>query len=49
MYNLPYHKEQNKNVIKKFIGSYPFVFLKGSDFENKPAFSRQALKRTKTL
>ncbi len=36
MYDLPYHKEKNEQVIKEFIASYPFAFLAGSDSENKP-------------
>ncbi len=36
MYNLPYHKEQNKQVIKAFIEQYPFAFLTGCDTENRP-------------
>ncbi len=36
MYNLPYHKESNKEVINAFIGQYPFAFLTGCDAENKP-------------
>jgi len=36
MYNLPYHKEQNEQVIKEFIARYPFAFLTGCDAENKP-------------
>ncbi len=36
MYDLPYHKEQNEQVIKEFIGRYPFAFLAGSDRENNP-------------
>lgn len=36
MYNLSYHKEQNKQVIKEFIDKYPFAFLTGCDSENKP-------------
>ncbi len=36
MYNLPYHKEQNAQVIKEFIDQYPFAFLVGCDSENKP-------------
>ena len=36
MYNLPYHKEKNEQVIKEFIAQYPFAFLTGSDLENKP-------------
>ena len=36
MYNLPYHKEQDKQIIKEFIDEYPFAFLTGCDSENKP-------------
>jgi transcriptional regulator len=36
MYNLPYHKEKNPQVIKEFIDKYPFAFLVGCDSENKP-------------
>lgn len=37
MYDLPYHKEKNEQVIKEFIEKYPFAFLSGCDAENKPA------------
>ncbi len=36
MYNLPYFKENNEQLIKEFIGKYPFAFLTGVDAENKP-------------
>ncbi len=36
MYNLPYHKEENEEVIKEFVGKYPFAFLTGCDANNKP-------------
>ncbi len=36
MYNLPYHKEQNEQVIKEFVGQYPFAFLTGCDADNRP-------------
>ncbi|HYG17256.1 MAG TPA: FMN-binding negative transcriptional regulator [Bacteroidia bacterium] len=36
MYNLPHHKENNPEIIKQFIGKYPFAFLTGCDSENKP-------------
>jgi transcriptional regulator len=36
MYNLPYHKERNEQVIKEFIDGHPFAFLTGCDSENKP-------------
>jgi transcriptional regulator len=36
MYDLPYYKERNAQVIKEFIDRYPFAFLAGCDSENKP-------------
>ena len=36
MYNLPYHKEQNEQVIKEFVARYPFAFITGCDANNKP-------------
>ncbi len=36
MYNLPYYKEKNPQVIKEFIDQHPFAFLTGCDHENKP-------------
>jgi transcriptional regulator len=36
MYDLPYHKEKNEEVIKEFMAKYPFAFLAGCDAENKP-------------
>jgi transcriptional regulator len=36
MYNLPYHKENNPQVIKEFIDQHPFAFVAGCDAENKP-------------
>jgi len=36
MYNLPYHKENNPQVLKEFIGQYPFAFLTGCDSNHKP-------------
>lgn len=36
MYNLPYHKEQNKQFIDEFIQQYPFAFLTACNSENKP-------------
>jgi len=36
MYDLPYHKEQNEQIIKEFIEKYPFAFITGCDSENKP-------------
>jgi transcriptional regulator len=36
MYDLPYYKEKNEQVIKEFIDLHPFAFLAGSDSENNP-------------
>jgi transcriptional regulator len=36
MYNLPYHKEKNQQVIREFIDSHPFAFLSGCDPGNWP-------------
>jgi len=36
MYDLPYYKEKNEQVIKEFIDQHPFAFLAGCDSENKP-------------
>jgi transcriptional regulator len=36
MYDLPYYKEHNEQVIKEFIDKHPFAFLSGCDAENKP-------------
>jgi len=36
MYDLPYHKEQNEQVVKEFIDRHPFAFLTGCDSENMP-------------
>ncbi len=36
MYNLPYHKEQNEQVVKEFIHQHPFAFLTGCDAQRKP-------------
>jgi transcriptional regulator len=36
MYNLPYYKEEDKEVILHFIHAHPFAFLSGCDENNKP-------------
>jgi len=36
MYDLPYYKEHNGQIIKEFIDQHPFAFLTGCDSENKP-------------
>jgi transcriptional regulator len=36
MYNLPYFKEKDEEIVKQFIREHPFAFLAGSNEENKP-------------
>lgn len=36
MYNLPYYKEKDEQVIKEFIAKYPFAFMSGCDADNMP-------------
>lgn len=36
MYNLPYHKENDEQVIKEFIEEHPFAFLAGCNSKNEP-------------
>jgi transcriptional regulator len=36
MYDLPYFKEQDPEVVKQFIREHPFAFLTGSNEEHKP-------------
>ncbi len=36
MYDLPYYKEKNEQIIKEFVNEHPFAFLAGCDSENKP-------------
>lgn len=36
MYNLPYHKERDEQVVKEFIDQHPFAFVTGCDSSNKP-------------
>jgi transcriptional regulator len=36
MYNLPYFKEEDQEVVLKFMREHPFVFLTGVNEENKP-------------
>jgi len=36
MYNLPYFKEQDQEVVLQFMRDHPFVFLTGVNEENKP-------------
>ncbi|MBL4710565.1 MAG: FMN-binding negative transcriptional regulator [Flavobacteriales bacterium] len=40
MYDLPYHKDHNKQEIKEFVEKYPFAFLTGCDSENKPVVTQ---------
>lgn len=43
MYNLPYHKENNLQVLKEFIKRYPFGFLTGCDPDNRPVATQVPL------
>lgn len=36
MYNLPYFKDDNKEVVLAFMQQHPFVFLAGVNAENRP-------------
>ena len=36
MYDLPYYKEQDAEVVKQFIRDHPFAFIAGCDHESKP-------------
>jgi transcriptional regulator len=36
MYNLPYFKEEDREIVLEFMRAHPFVFLAGVDEENKP-------------
>lgn len=36
MYNLPYHKEHNDEVVRSFIDAHPFAFLAGCDAASRP-------------
>lgn len=40
MYDLPYHKEKNPQVIKEFVDRHPFAFLTGCDSANKPVVTQ---------
>ena len=43
MYNLPYYKENNPEVIRSFIAGYPFAFLSGCDAQNRPVATQVPL------
>lgn len=36
MYDLPYHKESNEQMVREFIDEHPFAFLTGCDRQAKP-------------
>lgn len=36
MYNLPYFKEKDEEIVKQFMREHPFAFLTGCNEENKP-------------
>lgn len=40
MYNVPYFKEENHEEIIQFMKDHPFVFITGSDAENKPVVTQ---------
>ena len=43
MYSLPYFKDNDPAVIKKFIEQHPFAFLAGCDADNQPAVTQVPL------
>lgn len=43
MYNLPYHKEKDPQVINEFVQRYPFAFLTGCDEHNMPVATQVPL------
>lgn len=43
MYDLPYHKEQNDQVITEFMLQYPFAFLTGCDTQKRPVATQVPL------
>jgi transcriptional regulator len=43
MYNLPYHKENDEQVVHEFIQQYPFAFLTGCDAANRPVATQVPL------
>jgi transcriptional regulator len=43
MYNLPYHKERNEQLVRELIARYPFAFLTGCDSEKKPVATQVPL------
>jgi transcriptional regulator len=40
MYNLPYFKEQDEEVVKQFAREHPFAFITGCNAENKPVVTQ---------
>ncbi|MEP4534092.1 MAG: FMN-binding negative transcriptional regulator [Cyclobacteriaceae bacterium] len=43
MYDLPYHKENNAEIIKDFIAKHPFAFLSGVNDANQPVATQVPL------
>lgn len=43
MYDLPYHKASNEQVIKELIEKHPFAFLTGCNVSNKPVATQVPL------
>lgn len=40
MYDLPHHKEKDQNEVIQYMKDHPFVFLTGSDADNKPVVTQ---------
>ena len=36
MYDLPYYKETDKEIVKQFVREHPFAFISGCDKDSKP-------------
>lgn len=45
MYKLPYHREDNEQIIKEFILKHPFAYLSGCDAKNRPVATQIPLFR----
>jgi transcriptional regulator len=43
MYDLPYHKEPQAQVVKELVAKFPFAFLTGCDAQNEPVATQVPL------
>lgn len=43
MYDLPYHKENDPQMVRAFMARYPFAFLSGCDAEHRPVATQVPL------